>query len=98
MITGILNIKTGENDIKIALNAKVKQKELLNKSDISNLTKKYDVNTKLAALATKAELKGEQDKILKLQTRKLKTKTNFFWVMMVHKICLFTSQYLVRYN
>ena len=59
MITGILNTKTGEGDNKIPLNAKVKQKVLLNKSDISNLTKKYDVNTKLAALATKAELKGE---------------------------------------
>ena len=59
MITGILNTKTGEGDNEIPLNAKVKQKVLLNKSDISNFTKKYDVNTKLAALATKAELKGE---------------------------------------
>ena len=38
------------------LDAKIKQKELVNKSDL---------NTKLVTLATKAELKTEQDKIIK---------------------------------
>ena len=37
------------------------------KSDISNLIKNSDSNTELAALSTKAELKAEQDKIVKLQ-------------------------------
>ena len=36
---------------------KIKQKELLNKSEISNLVNKSDLNTKLKRLATEAELK-----------------------------------------
>ena len=35
------------------LDPKIKQKKLLNKSDISNLVKNSDLNTKLATLATK---------------------------------------------
>ena len=42
------------------LDAKIKQKELANNSDISNLVKNSDL------LATKAELKAKQDKIVKL--------------------------------
>ena len=42
------------------LDAKIKQKELANKFDISNLVKNSDL------LATKAELKAKQDKIVKL--------------------------------
>ena len=49
------------------LDVKIKQKELVNKSNISNLVKNSDLNTKLAKLATKAELKAKQDKIVKLQ-------------------------------
>ena len=45
--------------------ANIKQKELLHKSNISNLVKNPDLNTKLATLATRAELKAEQDKIVK---------------------------------
>ena len=45
--------------------ANIKQKELLHKSNISNLVKNSDLNTKLATLATRAELKAEQDKIVK---------------------------------
>ena len=37
-------------------------------SDTSNLIKNSDLKTKLSILATKAELKAEQDKIVKLQT------------------------------
>ena len=44
-----------------------KQKAFVNKSDFSNLIKNSVLNTKLAILATKAELKAEQDKIVKLQ-------------------------------
>ena len=46
------------------LNAKIKQKELVNMSDIFNLAKKSALN--LVTLATKAELKVGQDKIVKL--------------------------------
>ena len=44
------------------IEAQIKQKELVNKSNISHL-----LNTKLAK-ATKVELKAEQDKLVKLQT------------------------------
>ena len=49
------------------LDAKINQKELVNNSGISNLAQNSDLNTKLATLATKAELKAEQYKIVKLQ-------------------------------
>ena len=49
------------------LDTKIKQKELIKNSDISNLIKDSPLNTKLETLATKIELKVEQDKILKLQ-------------------------------
>ena len=48
--------------------AQIKQKELVNKSDISNLVKSSDLNTQLETLATEWKLKAEQDKIVKLQT------------------------------
>ena len=49
------------------LDAMINQKELVNNSGISNLAQNSDLNTKLATLATKAELKSEQYKIVKLQ-------------------------------
>ena len=49
------------------LDVKIKQKELIDKSSISNLVKNSNLNTKLATLAIKAELKAEQDKIVKLE-------------------------------
>ena len=49
------------------LDVKIKQKELLNKSIISNLVKSSDLNTRFTTLAQKAELKAEQDKIVKLK-------------------------------
>ena len=53
------------------IDAKIKQKELVNKSNISNFSKNSDLNTKLKALATKAELKAKEYKIVKLQTHDL---------------------------
>ena len=44
------------------LNAKIKQKELVNKSDISNLAKNFEPEI----LTTKAELKREKNKIMRL--------------------------------
>ena len=41
---------------------KVKQKDLVNKSNISNLAKNSGLDTKLATLATKVELKAELNK------------------------------------
>ena len=38
--------------------ANMKQKELVNSSDMSNIIKKSDLNIKLTTLATKAELKA----------------------------------------
>ena len=52
---------------KEILDAKIKEKGLVDKSDISNFIKNSDLNTKPAALATQAKLKAEQDKIVKLQ-------------------------------
>ena len=45
----------------------MKQKELINKSNISNLLNNSDLSTKLAALEKKAKLKPEQGKLVKLQ-------------------------------
>ena len=41
---------------------------MVDKSNISSLSKYYDLKTKLATFATKAALKEEQDKIVKLLT------------------------------
>ena len=40
------------------LDAKIKQKELMNKTDISSFGKNPDLTTKLATLATKSRLKS----------------------------------------
>ena len=45
--------------------AKIKEKGLVNKSNTSNLVKNSDLNTKIETLATKVELKAEEDKIVK---------------------------------
>ena len=70
------------------LDAKIKEKGLSHNSIITNFTKRSDLNTKLAALATKADLKPEQDKLVKLQA----FDSNYFCgksflVIMVFKIC-----------
>ena len=49
------------------LDIKIKQRELVNKSNISKLVKNSDLNTNHATLATKSEFKAEQDKIVKLE-------------------------------
>ena len=50
----------------------IKQKELVNKSDISNCVKKSELNIKLAILTTKAELKSKQERVVELQTYDLR--------------------------
>ena len=54
------------------LDAKIKQKELVSKSNISKFAKNFDLNTKTGTLWTKSELKAVQDKIMKLQTNDLR--------------------------
>ena len=53
------------------LDLKIKQKELVSKSDIADLVKNVDLSKNVAILATKAdskiELKSKQDKIIKLE-------------------------------
>ena len=81
------------------LDAKIKQKELINKSHISNLVRNSDFNTKLATLATKTELKAEQYKIVKLESfdpSNFHDKSILGGWMMVFKICLFINQHLIR--
>ena len=53
------------NKLDQILYAKIKQNKLVNKSDTSNCVKNSELNAKLATLVTKAELKSEQDKIVK---------------------------------
>ena len=55
--------------------------------------KNSDLNAKLATLATKIELKAEQDKIVKLQKNFL---GKIILVMMVFKISLFINQHLIH--
>ena len=48
--------------------------------DISNLVKNSGLSTKLATLATKAEIKAEQDKIVKLKTFDLSYFLDIFFL------------------
>ena len=49
------------------LGLKIKQKELVSKSDIAGFISNTDLDNEVATWAIKAELKAEQDKIKKLQ-------------------------------
>ena len=46
---------------------KITGKGFLHKFNTLNLVKTFDLNIKLATLATKSELKSEEDKIVKLK-------------------------------
>ena len=50
------------------LDAKIRNKELVDKSDINKFIINSDLDKKIETLATKAELKAQQNKIVKLQT------------------------------
>ena len=58
------------------LDVKIKDKKLVNKSDIINSS---DLEKKIKKLATKAELKAEQDKIVKLKTY------DFYWSKLLYQ-------------
>ena len=49
------------------LNAKIKEEELVDKSNISDFIANSDLDKKIATVATKGKLKSEQDKLVKLQ-------------------------------
>ena len=53
------------------LHAKIKQKELVEKSSMSNLVKISDLIIKLKTFAIKQQLKAAQDETVKLQTHDL---------------------------
>ena len=53
------------------LNTKIKEKGLVDKSDISEFIDNSDFDKKMVILVAKAELKSEEDKITKLQTFEL---------------------------
>ena len=62
------------------LNTKIKEKGLVDKSDISEFIDNSDFDKKMVILVAKAELKSEEDKITKLQTFELscfRGKSNF---------------------
>ena len=68
------------------LDLNIKQKNLINKSDILILVKNSDLNTKFSSLATKAEVKAEQDEIVKLQVfDRSYFHGHIFFMMMVLK-------------
>ena len=46
---------------------RIKEKQLVDKSDIAGFINSSDLNRKVATLATKAELEAEQDKTTKLE-------------------------------
>ena len=50
------------------LNAKIKEKGLVDKSDISGFIDNSDLDSKIATLATEAELKSKQDELVKRQS------------------------------
>ena len=64
---------------------------MVNESNTSNLVQDSDLKAKLAALATKAELNAEQDKIVKLQTHDLSCffVNNFFGGDCFHNVFIF---------
>ena len=81
--------KYRENNLPLPLNLQVTKNKTVNKSDISNIVKNFDVNTKVATLATTKELKAVPDKIVQLQVFDSSSfPGNFFLVMMVFKLRL----------
>ena len=77
---------------------KIKQKQLANESNISNLARNSELNTKLRTLAAKAELKAQHDRIVTLEAFDLSYfyGKKLFLELMVFKICLFINQHLIR--
>ena len=74
----------------------MKQKKLVNELNSYNLVKDSNLSTKFGTLATKAELKADQDKIAKKQTSTLFSWQNFFWWWWFSEyVCLLTNTWSV---
>ena len=68
----------------------------IDKSDIFGLKNNSNLDKKIEKLAAKAELKAQQNRIVKLQAIfQVSWKGNIFLVIMVFKMCLFITQYLI---
>ena len=71
------------------LNAKIKQKGLVDKSAVAGFINNIDLNKKVVALAKKPELKAVKDKIVKLEIHDL----NYFlakkFLMMVPRMFVY---------
>ena len=76
----------------------IKQKKLIHKSDILNLVKNSDLNTKFLSLAIKAKLKAEQDEIAKLQVfdRSYFHGHIYFMMMVFKNVYLSANNWYVR--
>ena len=74
-----LPIKYNANITEI--DKKIKEEWLVDKPNISEFTDNSDLDKKMAALATKAELKSEQDEIVKAFDLGYFYGTNHFGVM-----------------
>ena len=81
-----------KNFTKEIFGAKIKEKGLVDKSDISNLVKIFDLNTKFATLTAKAELKSEQDKIVKFEAFDSSYYCGKFISWISKYVCLSTKQ------
>ena len=102
-ISGLINKTDHDNKTKLREifhccwnKTKIKQKNLINESNISDIIKSFDLNIKIESLATKAQLKAVQGKIVTLQTRDLHDFLGkYVLVMMVFRIYLFINQHLI---
>ena len=60
------------------LDVKIKEKKLVNEPDISRFINNSDLANEIKSLATKAELKADKDKIVKLQAYDLSLFIGYF--------------------
>ena len=73
------------------LNTKTKEKQCVNKSDISVFINDSELKIKIERLTKKAELKSEKDKIRQLETYDL---SNFFSDVGFENICVCYSTFV----
>ena len=78
------------------LNTKTKEKQCVNKSDISVFINDSELKIKIERLTKKAELKSEKDKIRQLETYDLSNFLKIFLVMLVFKTYMFVILHLLH--
>ena len=73
------------------------KKILVNESDISRFINNTDLDEKIKKMATKEELKVDQDKTVKMQTHILCIfLAKYFVLIIVFKVCLFITWHLLQ--